>query len=424
MSGSTSWSPMQCLPKAALTPSSLLRLDTNDGEVELMRRDGMELRADSSEPMQIMMTSNSPSGSATAWKDRNSDLKVTLTTHRMVFVEQNDPKHARFLHLSNIHAISAAGYGTGTFKSLTKTPKILISTYNLGDLLVIFQSSASFSSKDRDEMLQALQKALDRRAWEEASRLDAKQKASTKVADRKVGVDAILAKNAMRHKEAAKLTDEAFEGDTETLLKEASELVRIIQKYGATLDSQDQSKAGDKEDKAKLSDMMQDMGMTSALTKSDHRGDYYTTLARQLADFLRHKLKQAGGLLTLTDVYCFFNRARGTNLISPEDLLQAVSCMKDLKLGMSLREFPSGLRVVQDESFNDETMAKKILVLAEHSKSECLTALDASRALHISALLANEQLLSAERMGYICRDVTLEGTRFFPNRFDEFKWNF
>ena len=29
--------------------------------------------------------------------------------------------------------------------------------------------------------------------------------------------------------------------------------------------------------------------------------------------------------MTLTDVYCLYNRARGTDLISPDDLLQAAS---------------------------------------------------------------------------------------------------
>ena len=31
------WSPMMCLPKAPLTSSGLLQLDTTDGEVELIR---------------------------------------------------------------------------------------------------------------------------------------------------------------------------------------------------------------------------------------------------------------------------------------------------------------------------------------------------------------------------------------------------
>jgi ESCRT-II complex subunit VPS36 len=46
-------------------------------------------------------------------------------------------------------------------------------------------------------------------------------------------------------------------------------------------------------------------------------------LCRQLADVLAQPLAAAGGLLQLPDVYCLFNRARGAELVSPDDLLAA-----------------------------------------------------------------------------------------------------
>lgn len=49
---------------------------------------------------------------------------------------------------------------------------------------------------------------------------------------------------------------------------------------------------------------------------------YHIELSRQLADFLATPLSRCGGLLSLPDVYCLFNRARGTELVSPDDLLQ------------------------------------------------------------------------------------------------------
>ena len=42
----------------------------------------------------------------------------------------------------------------------------------------------------------------------------------------------------------------------------------------------------------------------------------------QLADFLVQRVDAAGGCMALPDVYCLFNRARGTELVSPDDLLQ------------------------------------------------------------------------------------------------------
>ena len=51
-----------------------------------------------------------------------------------------------------------------------------------------------------------------------------------------------------------------------------------------------------------------------------------------------------------------------------------------------------------------------------------VTALEAGRVLKISALLANEILLGAERNGVLCRDVTISATRFFRNTFATYSY--
>ena len=49
--------------------------------------------------------------------------------------------------------------------------------------------------------------------------------------------------------------------------------------------------------------------------------------ALQLADFLALRIDKAGGMMPLPDVYCLFNRARGAELISPDDLLTAAKLL-------------------------------------------------------------------------------------------------
>lgn len=51
---------------------------------------------------------------------------------------------------------------------------------------------------------------------------------------------------------------------------------------------------------------------------------------RQLADFLAAPLARAGGIMPLPDVYCLYNRARGTELVSPDDLLRAVALFEQV----------------------------------------------------------------------------------------------
>ena len=64
--------------------------------------------------------------------------------------------------------------------------------------------------------------------------------------------------------------------------------------------------------------------------------------------FTFNVLDKVGGVLALVDLYCMYNRARGTALISPEDLMIAcekLNNMPDNKV--ILRTFPSGVKVVQ-----------------------------------------------------------------------------
>ncbi len=52
-------------------------------------------------------------------------------------------------------------------------------------------------------------------------------------------------------------------------------------------------------------------------------------------------------MMTLTDAFCRVNRARGLELLSPEDLLQACKALKEVHLPMQLHTFDSGVTAVQ-----------------------------------------------------------------------------
>jgi ESCRT-II complex subunit VPS36 len=58
-------------------------------------------------------------------------------------------------------------------------------------------------------------------------------------------------------------------------------------------------------------------------------------------------LEKVGGVMTLLDVYCLYNRARGTDLISPEDIYIACTKFAQLGLRLALKEFESGVKVIE-----------------------------------------------------------------------------
>lgn len=141
--------------------------------------------------------------------------------------------------------------------------------------------------------------------------------------------------------------------------------------------------------------------------------EYYDSLARQLTEFLLDALTESGGMMSLADVYCRVNRARGMELLSPEDLLNACHRMQG---PIKLRTFPSGAMVLQTDSHNNEMITQEICDELKN-RSAGISTEELARFCNISLVLSMERLLTAERSGELCRDESVEGLRFYLNLF-------
>ncbi len=70
-------------------------------------------------------------------------------------------------------------------------------------------------------------------------------------------------------------------------------------------------------------------------------------LAYEVEKFACGVLEKCGGVLAVVDIYCMYNRARGTDMISPEDLIIACEKMNSISQKVMLRTFASGVKVLQ-----------------------------------------------------------------------------
>lgn len=159
------------------------------------------------------------------------------------------------------------------------------------------------------------------------------------------------------------------------------------------------------------------MGIPNPVTRETHgTGDrYYIQLAHELNDVLEAPINDCGGMMTLTDAYCRVNRARGMELLAPEDLLHACEIMESLKLNIRFRVFDSGVMVLQSRSHNEEEAIEQTVDVVK--KKGSATAEELSQLIGVSVILARERLLLSEKVGGICRDENVEGLRFYPNLF-------
>ena len=150
------------------------------------------------------------------------------------------------------------------------------------------------------------------------------------------GVAGILRRHEAAQRELGQSVDEAFT-DLSALMEKAREMLAFAERMRASL----QRDAGDVPEELEVrllkslasacamlnagcasQSYFLSMGIASPVTRRTAGALFHQQLALQLADFLVPRLDKAHGVMTLPDTYCLFNRARGTELVSPEDLIK------------------------------------------------------------------------------------------------------
>lgn len=225
--------------------------------------------------------------------------------------------------------------------------------------------------------------------------------------------------------------------DLEALMASAKELADLAQSLARQ--SRDPNSNNGTETNALLAESASALGL---VTTKDMLGGgsssetlYLSELSRNLAELLtddaRGVLKNAGGIISLVDLWAMFNRARGgVELVSPTDFASAARLWEKLKLPVRLRQFKSGLLVVQGRDRSDEKTVRSILQWLKDLQTvqperevgwdwqvygRGVTAQDAADHFGWSIGVANEELEMAEERGDLCREESIEGLRFWVN---------
>lgn len=292
--------------------------------------------------------------------------------------------------------------------------------------------------------LEALQKALQRKSWE-AIEAKAREELRTReiikgnaasasgliVTSTSAGVGGIIRNQQSTLREADSLARQAAL-DMDALMERAKEAVSMVERFAKYIaESEAQAPGSGSSSSVASENEIEDMeailhsiGIVSPVTRFSAGRSYHEQLARQVSEVLlnQDRLQRMGNMITLTDLYCLYNRARGTELVSPDDLKAAVSLMGSLGLGMRMVRFPSGVLVVQSQQLSEESVCNRLLALfasANHVNRnvEGFQSTVVARLLKLPLVVAKEQLLLAEARGVLCRDESSYGVAFFENKF-------
>ncbi|CAM9360904.1 unnamed protein product, partial [Laminaria digitata] len=381
--------------------------------------------------------------------------RATLTTHRILWAGSSPTGRSNVcIHLSDVREVKPQPR-----RRFVHSSKIQI--FPTGQLQGTLPA-VMLSVKGRDEFIAHLNSALSREAW---VRETAAQVMERRAGDgggnggttSTAGIAGILRRQEANRKATAEIATEAF-SDLKSLMDKAKEVVAVVERYSAALQEKEKQKQAAMQEGGKsaseagggegggvdssreaedFSNILLDIGIASPVTKLSAGTRYHQQLARQLADFLssppggrpgaRTLLDRFGGMMTLPDVFSIFNRARGTELVSPADLLTTARLLGPTRLGMSLRKFASGVLVIQADTHSDKAVGLRLVKAAEAAGNgegggwgEGLVATQVARDLRVSVTLAVEHLRTAEAAGMLCRDESVEGTRYYVNPFDAF----
>ena len=93
--------------------------------------------------------------------------------------------------------------------------------------------------------------------------------------------------------------------------------------------------------------MLEELGCVEVVSRSDYGSLFYKRLAKQIDEIFPQIVKKKRGAMSLIDVYLYYNRLRGSDLVTCNDLLLACRELRAVNSSLEIREVEGGLKILQ-----------------------------------------------------------------------------
>ena len=150
------------------------------------------------------------------------------------------------------------------------------------------------------------------------------------------------------------------------------------------------------------------------LTRAQGGKTFASGLAREIADFVLPLLQQQHGApLPVSHLYCLLNRARGTALLSPADLMVGLEALPVVQAPVELTTW-HGVKVVQLCNFSVDPYLRR---LQQRHDQSCWSGREVASLLQWPLGMGETLCLSLESQGVMVRDETLSGVKYYWNTY-------
>lgn len=304
------------------------------------------------------------------------DGEVVLTTHRLLWGRVGEIARGMVvlsLHLKYIISLDeevASSFVFGRKKRIIITLKEPMPDKapgpmddSTGEIFI----KLSGRNGIEESFMQSLTETVAARIWETS---EASQSADGKSDNEKPppriklrsGIAGIERDLQQRQKQTDENITLAFK-DLNKLMTMAKDMVAISK----VISSKIRERHGDisEDETVRFKSYLMSLGIDDPVTRDSAASntEYFQLLANQITEMLLDPITEAGGMMSMADVYCRVNRARGLELLSPEDLLNACQMLNG---PIKLRKFPSGAMVLQLETHSDETVSEETFEAVSH----------------------------------------------------------
>lgn len=166
----------------------------------------------------------------------------------------------------------------------------------------------SFRSGSSTSFYSALQNALQSQAW----------KSIQKPQENKQSYNAGIAGLMKQMDSSMKMQDSSLSSafsDIDALVRKASEMVSLAEQISSKLSSSSADSL-DEDESTEFKSLLLNLGLSNPVTKARSGNSYHSQLAVEICTFLDKISSQSQKMIwPLPDIYCLYNRARGTGFL-------------------------------------------------------------------------------------------------------------